>query len=142
MSINFQKIVTVVNKPGLYILKSHNNKGFFVESIESKHQIFVANAKAKVLALGNIDIACYSGTMALLDAFRRMSVYEGEIPTTREKDEALIQFFRKIVPDFDEKKVYPSTVRKMLLWFLLLNKSIKSFEDAVNEEDTTMGFDS
>ena len=138
--MNFQKVITVIDKSGLFFLKSHNKNGFFLESLDTGQSIFVANAKSKVLALGNIDIVCHEGSMPLLEVFKRMNINQRIIPSVNDDKETLIEFFKKIVPDFDEKQVYPSTIKKVISWYLLLDKHMRSFEDATNEEDEKIGF--
>ena len=138
--MNFQKVVMVVDRPGLYEFKSHNKNGFFLESMEDQQQVFIANAKKKVLALGNIDIACENGSIALLEIFKRMNSSDLLVPDPKDDAEVMMTYFQQIVPDFDRKQVYPSTVRKVITWFLFLDQKLRSFHEVTNEEDKSIGF--
>jgi hypothetical protein len=134
--INFQKIVTVIGRPGLYYLKSYNLKGFFVESFENGHVRFISNAKNRVLALGNIDIATIDGSISLLEVFQRMESLQNMFPVEEQNEDSYVGYFEKIVPNYDRKKVYSGSIHKILQWYLFIRDHVVTeFQSAINEED-------
>ena len=51
-------------------------------------------------------------------------------------NDELRNFFGEIVPDFDRDRVYPSDIRKLLLWYnLLIEKGITDFNIEEESED-------
>lgn len=141
MDNNFQKILTITGLPGLYQLKSHNNNGFIVTSLVDNQSRFVANAKQKVLALGNIDLVTYSSSISLVDVIGRILTHEPNVTSSSAEESDQIQFFRNVLPDYDEKKVFPSTIKKVLQWYEILKNSEFDLNAAFNRKDTNLGID-
>ena len=135
--INFQKIVAITGMPGLYHLKSYNNKGFFVESYINGFTRFISNAKDRVLALGNIDIAIKDGSISLLELFQRMDQYPGRVPDEHGHDEVeLSNYFEQVIPNYDREKLFPGNMRKIVQWYTFIKELVLArFEEAINEAD-------
>jgi len=49
----------------------------------------------------------------------------------------LTDYFSEILPEYDEERVYPSDIKKVLQWYnLLISKEITDFSDPKDEEQT------
>ena len=43
---------------------------------------------------------------------------------------------KEILPDYDANRVYPSDIKKLIIWYnLLINSGFSSFEEIESEED-------
>ena len=48
----------------------------------------------------------------------------------------LLNYFSQILPEYDEERVYPSDVKKVIQWYNMLNeKSLLSTETEATEEE-------
>ena len=57
------------------------------------------------------------------------------IPTNSSADE-LTQYFSKILPDYDEDRVYNSDIKKVIKWFTFLNdRGLLTLEEVKSEEE-------
>ncbi len=121
--MDFQKLIIVTGTPGLFLLKSHNEKGFYLESFDTKAVKFVPNAPGKVVALGNIDIATHDGPVSLESVLKKINTFEGNIPDPKASSDELARFFKQIEPNYNEGMVYPSVITKILKWHLLLKQN-------------------
>jgi hypothetical protein len=75
---------------------------------------------------------------------RAIAVKENEGPAISHKEDngKLIAYFKEILPDYDEDRVYPSDIKKVLNWYNILQaKGLVSKEepkvanaDAIKEE--------
>jgi len=49
----------------------------------------------------------------------------------------LTDYFSEILPEYDEDRVYPSDIKKVIQWYnLLISKEITDFSDPKDEEET------
>ena len=140
--MEFKDILAVPGMPGLYKVVGNNKNGFIVESILDGKRSMV-NGQQRIMTL--IDIAVYTSgdEKPLREIF--LSLQEktnGKLPVDLKGDDTKIrEYFRTIVPDFDEERVYNSDIKKMLNWFQLLNgkvdftKPVEADAAAVKKED-------
>ena len=135
--LNFQRVVAVTGLPGLYLLRSHNRTGFLVEPIAGGVVQFVSNAKNKIAALGNIDLALKEGSIPIVEVFKMLNEVE-LVPSHGASEQVLFEFFKQLIPELDKSKVYPSTMKKVLYWHTLLinHFSNSHINDSINEKET------
>ena len=55
----------------------------------------------------------------------------------KENDKVLISYFREILPNFDEDRVYTSNIKKVLQWYNLLASKNFDFTAIKEEEEET-----
>ncbi|MCB0739147.1 MAG: hypothetical protein KDC92_16675, partial [Bacteroidetes bacterium] len=58
---------------------------------------------------------------------------ENPVPDFKESANKLVAFFKRILPDYDENRVYPSDFKKIIKWYHILKKAGYSGEQN-NEE--------
>lgn len=132
--MEFKDILAVPGMPGLYKVVGNNKNGFIVESILDGKRTMV-NGQQRIMTL--VDIAVYTSgeEKPLREIF--LSLQEktnGKLPVDPKGDEKKIRdFFRTIVPDFDDERVYTSDIKKMLNWFLLLSGKVDFAKPAEEE---------
>lgn len=122
--MNLKSIISITGKPGLYKIVSQTKSGFIVESLAEGKKLPVYSTD-KVSALEDICIYTTTEDMPIIEVYAK--VYE----TTKgaaaidhnAKPEELRAYLVKIVPEFDQERVYNSDLKKLFLWFNILVKS-------------------
>lgn len=137
--MNLEKIIAISGKPGLYKLISQSKKGVIVESLQDKKR-FPANAINNISSLGDIAIYTYEEEVPLKDVF--LSIHKKEdgkksISHQSEKNQ-LLDYFREVLPEYDEERVYASNFKKIIQWYnILVNSNFDfSIEEDQKEEST------
>ena len=130
--MNLEKILSISGKPGLYALKVQTRTGFVAESFLDGKRITVG-MKSNVSLLSEISIYTYDAEKSLAEVMRAIAVKEdnGAAISGKESNDVLITYFKEILPDYDQERVYPSDIKKVLNWYNLLQaKGLVSKEEA------------
>jgi hypothetical protein len=116
--MNLEKILAISGKPGLYVLKIQTRTGFVAESLSDGKKITV-NLKSNVSLLSEISIYTYEGEKPLTEVMQRIAVKEnkGQAISHKEDNATLTAYFKEILPEYDEERVYPSDIKKILNWY-------------------------
>nr|WP_294787919.1 DUF5606 domain-containing protein [uncultured Flavobacterium sp.] len=116
--MNLAKILAISGKPGLYELKVQTRTGFVAESLIDGKKITV-NLKSNVSLLSEISIYTYEGEKPLTEVMQQIAVKEnkGQAISHKEDNATLAAYFKEILPDYDEERVYPSDIKKVLNWY-------------------------
>lgn len=136
--MNFDKILTITGKPGLYELKSQTRTGFVVTALADGKPTTVNGIRNQVQLLAEIAIYTLKEELPLREVFQKISEKEnGGKAGVDPKAEtiALEEYFFEIVPDYDEDKVYPSHIKKVIQWYNILQEKGVSFEEKQKEEE-------
>ena len=129
--MNVEKILAISGKPGLYELKLQTRSGFVAESLLDGKKITVG-MRSNVSLLSEISMYTHSEEKPLAEIMRAIAVKENEGPAISHKEDnsALISYFAGIVPDYDEDRVYPSDIKKVINWYNILQaKGLVSKEE-------------
>ncbi len=116
--MNLEKILAISGKPGLYVLKVQTRTGFVAESLLDGKKITV-NLKSNVSLLSEISIYTHEGEKPLTEVMQRIATKEnkGQAISHKEDNATLAAYFKEILPDYDEERVYPSDIKKVLNWY-------------------------
>jgi hypothetical protein len=116
--MNLEKILAISGKPGLYVLKVQTRTGFVAESLLDGKKITV-NLKSNVSLLSEISIYTYEGEKPLTEVMQRIATKEnkGQAISHKEDNATLSAYFKEILPEYDEERVYPSDIKKVLNWY-------------------------
>ena len=140
--MSIQKILAVSGKPGLYELKIQTRTGFLAESLLDGKKITVG-MRANVSLLSEIAVYTYSEEVRLAEVLKAIATKENDGPALSHKeDEAKLKaYFREVLPEFDEDRVYTSDIKKILNWYNLLHPkgfvSLEALSKEVTEENTS-----
>ena len=130
--MNVEKILAIAGKPGLFELKIQTRSGFLAESLLDGKKITVG-LRSNVSLLSEISMYTYSEEKPLVEILRAIAIKENEGPTpvTHKDDNAkLVAYFKEILPDYDEERVYASDIKKLLNWYnILQQKGLVSKEE-------------
>jgi hypothetical protein len=136
--MNLEKILAISGKPGLYVLRVQTRTGFVAESLLDGKKITV-NLKSNVSLLSEISIYTYEGEKPLAEIMQKIADKENKGPAISHKEEnaVLLAYFKEILPDYDEERVYPSDVKKILNWYNMLQaKGLVTDEVSGTTEET------
>ena len=120
--MNVEKILAIAGKPGLFELKLQTRSGFLAESLLDGKKITVG-LRSNVSLLSEISMYTYSEEKPLVEIMRAIAIKENEGPTAvspKEDNVKLITYFKEILPDYDEDRVYASDIKKVLNWYNIL----------------------
>ncbi|MEI7509064.1 MAG: DUF5606 domain-containing protein [Flavobacterium sp.] len=138
--MNVEKILAISGKPGLFELKVQTRSGFVAESMIDGKKITVG-MKSNVSLLSEISMYTYNEEKPLVEILRAIAVKENEgVAISHKEDNAkLIAYFKEILPDYDEERVYPSDIKKVLNWYNILQaKGMVSKEEPIIENSTSV----
>lgn len=119
--MNLEKILAISGKPGLYVLKVQTRTGFVAESLLDGKKITV-NLKSNVSLLSEISIYTHEGEKPLAEIMQTIADKEnkGQALSHKEDNAKLMAYFKEVLPDYDEERVYPSDIKKVLNWYNML----------------------
>ena len=133
--MSLEKIIAVSGKPGLFKLLAQTRGGFLAESLlDSKRQSI--SMRNNVSVLNEIAIYTYDEEIPLREIFKTIFDKEEGKATIGHKSSKgeLEKFFREILPEYDEDRVYASDIKKVVQWYNLLEKA-SLLEEAIKEEE-------
>jgi hypothetical protein len=144
-TIELKDILAISGKSGLFKLIAQARNGIVVESLEDNKR-HVAPATARVSSLEDIAIFTVEEEVPLADIFYMIHEQsEGkEILSHKAPVEELKSYFKELVPEYDEDRVYVSDIKKVIQWYNQLNehgmlvvidKEEEKAEDELSEED-------
>ena len=134
--MEFNKIIAVTGKPGLFQVISQSKNAIIVQGINDTKTVAI-NATQNVSLLENIAIYTYEEDLPLLEVFKAMSEKtNGEKAIShKESGNKLSSFFAEVLPNYDDERVYTSNIKKVIQWFNILIDAGIDFS-AVTEENT------
>ena len=136
--MEFNKIIAVTGKPGLFQVISQSKSAIIVSALTDDKRVAIS-ATQNVSLLENIAIYTYEEDIPLLKVFKAMfEKTEGkETISHKESSKKLEAFFAEVLPDYDAERVYTSNIKKVIQWFNLLVKAGMDFSkiEASTEEN-------
>ena len=140
--MSLDKILSVSGKPGLYQIVTQTRTGAVVESLIDKKRITVG-AHSNISILSEIAIYTLTEEVPLRDVLKKVKDKENGKPTSishKDGKDTLEEFFFEVLPDYDEDRVYPSDIKKVIQWYNLLQKNnllsaLETEEDANSSDE-------
>ncbi len=117
-TIKLKDILAISGKGGLFKFIAQARNGIVVESLEDDKR-HVAPATARVSSLEDIAIFTIEEEVPLADIFFMIhEKTEGkETLSHKAPVEELKSFFKELVPEYDEDRVYVSDIKKVFQWY-------------------------
>jgi len=139
--MSLDKILAISGKPGLYELKTQTRSGFLAESLLDGKKLSVS-IRHNVSVLSEIAIYTFTEEVPLREIFNKIQEKEEgkQAISHKESKNKLEAYFREILPDYDEDRVYASDMKKVIQWYnILQTKGFTDFseteEEAIAEEE-------
>jgi hypothetical protein len=133
--MSLDKILSISGKPGLFQIITQTRTGAVVESLIDKKRITVG-AHSNISILSEIAIYTLTEEVPLREVLKKVKEKEGGQPTSispKDGKDTLEEFFFEVLPDYDEDRVYPSDIKKVVQWYNLLQKN--NLLDALESEE-------
>ncbi len=134
------KIISISGKSGLFKLLTTTKSGIIAESLKDKKRVMTPFTN--VSALDEIAIYTLDEEIPLWQVFKKIAEKEAFKPAIDHKSDknALISYFKEVLPDYDEERVYPSHIKKIVQWYNILQETdnLKPFlekKEAENQEE-------
>tara|TARA_A200000113_G_scaffold221701_2_gene234012 strand:- start:2832 stop:3269 length:438 start_codon:yes stop_codon:yes gene_type:complete len=135
-----EKIITISGKPGLYRILSQTRTGVIAESLLDKKRIST-NMVQQINVLSEIQVYGLEEEVALIEIFEKINRYESGNKTRikpKSANEELEAYFFEVFQDYDEDRVYPSDIKKIIQWYnLLLELGVLKFEVETPSSETS-----
>lgn len=137
---SLKNILAVTGKPGLYELVSRGNNMLIVQSLVDGKRM-PTYARDKIVALSDISMFTNADDVSLSEVLTNAGKKENLQPTAIDPKKAsnseLFAWFDKVLPDWDQDRVYPSDIRKLIQWYNILVKAgITDFTIEEEEQPT------
>ena len=131
IKMTLDKILAIAGKPGLFALKIQTRTGFVAESLIDGKKITVG-LKSNVSLLSEISVYTYSEEKPLTEIMRSIAIKEDNGPAISHKEDnsKLVAYFLEVLPDYDQERVYPSDIKKIVNWYNMLQA-----KDLVSKEE-------
>jgi len=130
-------ILSISGKPGLFKLVSSGKNMLIVESLLDAKRI-PAYSKDKVVSLGDIAIFTETAEVKLGIVLEAIKLKENGATCSidsKASNDQLRKYMLEILPEYDKDRVYPSDIRKLILWYnILINSGIADFSEVEKGE--------
>ena len=116
--MNLEGIINVAGKPGLYKVVSQGNNTVIAESLtDGKKMPLFSHNQSNMLE--EIGIYTYDDTKPLSEIFDDIAIKEsaGQALSHKSSTNQLTDYFREILTDYDEERVYISDIKKVIQWY-------------------------
>lgn len=138
--MDLSKILVISGKPDIYELVSQTKNGAIVESLADKKRFPVFKTD-RISSLNEISIFTTEEEKPLREVFQ--AIYQKEegknltFEIKKAPSKELFSYFKEVLPNYDTERVYASDVKKVYLWYNLLNGAGKIDMENPEEEAAT-----
>lgn len=132
-------ILSITGQSGLFKLIAEAKNNIIVESLETQKRIPVYST-AKVSALEDIAIYTDEGDKPLKEVLKAIyDLEEGGLAIShKSSNNELKAYFEKVLPNYDKDRVYTSDIKKVLMWYnMLQEKNILDFSEGKMDDNET-----
>ena len=119
--MKLEGIINVSGKPGLFKIISRSNNTIIIESLtDQKRTAIYSHNQANLL--DEIGIYTYNDTVPISDIFTEIAKKTSCGPSINHKSskDELMNYFRDILPEYDENRVYISDIKKVIQWYNIM----------------------
>ncbi|HPQ22426.1 MAG TPA: DUF5606 domain-containing protein [Saprospiraceae bacterium] len=121
--MNLANVIAISGMPGLFELVTTRNNGLVASDLETGKSNFYSIRKHQFTPLETVAIYTYDDTEELKKIFSKMLEEEksGNLPVDIKSDNlVLMEYFESILPKYDDDRVFPKDVKKIIKWFFQL----------------------
>ncbi len=120
-------IIAVAGMPGLYKKIGQHKNGLIVEALDGTGKKIPTSANTKVSILADIAMFTMEGEEKLANILLTIHQLEKEgleVPTKKSDDKAFPAFLGKVLPNYDNERIYLSDIKKLTSWYGLLKDKL------------------
>ena len=122
--MELKEIAAVSGKGGLFRVIKPSKTGMILESMDQKKSKLIAGINHQVSLLDEISIYTLDseGSRPLKEVLVTINEEFGDDPGVDPKSEPaeLMSFLKHILPEHDPDRVYPSDIKKLISWYLII----------------------
>jgi hypothetical protein len=129
--MDLSKILFITGKSGLFKLITQTKAGALVEDL-SDGKRFPVFSHNKISALDNISIYTAEEDVKLSTVFEEIYKKEngGKCIESTSSENEIRSYMKEILPSYDQEHVHLSDMRRLFLWYKILNeKGLISIEE-------------
>src|SRR5829696_3212169 len=132
--MELKDIISISGMSGLYKVSAQTRSGVIVESLADGKKTPVGT-NHRISSLADISVFTKTDDLPLWQVLKTIHEKTGGTISVDLKAEpdVLKKYFKGIIENFDEERVYPSDIKKMLSWYLQLKDKL-DFENLGKEE--------
>jgi hypothetical protein len=121
--MNLKDILSISGEPGLFRFVAQGRNAIIVEHLETKKRR-IAHGSSKVSSLEDISIFTETEDLPLGKVFDLIYAKENGGPAIDSKSDTikLKAYFEEILPEYDKNRVYISDMKKVTMWYNILQK--------------------
>ncbi|MDG1849186.1 MAG: DUF5606 domain-containing protein [Flavobacteriales bacterium] len=137
--MNIDGIIAVSGKPGLYKVIGQTKNGVIVTSLSDGKKMAMSST-SQMSALQDIAIYTYTEEIPLVDVLEKIRIKEEGKAAIGHKSSAAVlsDYFREVLEDYDEDRVYSSDIKKVISWYNTLQReglAVESVEEEAQVEE-------
>lgn len=137
--MEYNEIASVAGKSGLYKVVKPTRTGVILESLDDTKKKLVANATQRISVLSDISIYTTNADdsrdlPSVLHTIYKEFDEDPGVDGSSDSDE-LKAFLKHVLPEYDEERVYPSDIKKVVTWYRILRREAP--ELLQNEQSTS-----
>lgn len=121
--MELKDIVAIAGMPGLYHVIGQRTNGLIVEALDGTGKKIPTSANTKVSILSDIAMFTMEGEERLAAILLTINekVKEGiVVPEKKANDDLFPQFLGKVLPNYDNERIYLSDMKKLANWYNIL----------------------
>ena len=134
--MQLDQIIAIGGRPGLFEIALQTRTGVVATSLVDGKRIN-ASVRNQVSLLSEINIYGLQEEVSLREIFQRIYAKEEGKPCAvkpKAPTDELEAFFFEVFQDYDEDRVYPSDIKKIIQWYnILVDKAPEVFTEEVTE---------
>jgi hypothetical protein len=132
--MELKEIFSIAGMSGLYKVASQMRSGILVESLTDGKKTPVGT-NHRVSSLSDISIFTTAGDIPLAEVLKTIhQKTSGNISVDLKADnDTLKKYFKSLIENYDDQRVYASDIKKILSWYLALKDKL-DFETLGKEE--------
>lgn len=120
--MELDKIIAIGGRPGLFEIQLQTRTGVVASALADGKRV-TANARNQISILSEINIYGLEKEVPLHEVLKNIHTKEQGKPCSvkpKAPAEELEAFFFDVFQDYDEDRVYPSDIKKIIQWYNLL----------------------
>jgi hypothetical protein len=135
--MEYNEIASVAGKSGLFKVVKPTRTGVILESMDNQKKKIVANATQRISVLSDISIYTTDAEdsrslPSVLSYIYKEFDDDPGVDAGSDNDE-LKAFLKHVLPEYDEERVYPSDIKKIISWYKVL---LREAPELLKDEQT------
>jgi hypothetical protein len=120
--MKLKDLLAISGEHGLFKFVAQGRNAIIVEHLETGRRS-TAHGSAKVSSLEDISIFTETEDLPLSKVFDKIFEKEngGAAPDSKSDNNILKEYFAAVLPEYDRERVYPSDIRKVIMWYNTLH---------------------